>query len=81
MRVLLDNACEGMWREFFAAPAYRNAPLEVLERAVALGEAIATDEADVWKLNARSLEWRAKGVALRAVRGDAASDGSRDHVA
>ncbi|MEM7690770.1 MAG: GCN5-related N-acetyltransferase [Pseudomonadota bacterium] len=62
MRILLDNACGGAWREFVKAPAYRHAPLEVLERAVALGEAVERGEADLWALNERSLVWRGKGA-------------------
>ena len=27
MRILLDNACGGVWRDFVKAPAYRHAPL------------------------------------------------------
>ena len=58
MRILLDNACGGRWRDFVRAPAYRHASLEVLKRAVVLGEAIAAGDADIWELNARSLRWR-----------------------
>ncbi|MEL6708341.1 MAG: GCN5-related N-acetyltransferase [Pseudomonadota bacterium] len=60
MRILLDNTCGGVWRDFVKAPAYRHAPSEVLERAIALGEAVERGEADVWALNARSLAWRGK---------------------
>lgn len=61
MRILLDNACDGVWREHMKSPAYRHAPLEVLERAVELGEAVERGEADVLELNERSLAWRGKG--------------------
>ena len=37
MRILLDTACGGAWRDCVKAPAYRHAPLDVLARAVALG--------------------------------------------
>ncbi|MEM7703452.1 MAG: hypothetical protein AAF251_16055 [Pseudomonadota bacterium] len=47
MRILLDNACGGVWRDIVMAPAYLHAPLEVLERAVALGEAVERGEADM----------------------------------
>jgi len=58
MRILLDNSCGGVWRDFVKALAYRNAPLEVLERAVALGETVERGGADLCELNARSLGWR-----------------------
>lgn len=61
MRVLLDNACGGKWRDHVKAPAYAHAPLEMLKRAVALGEAVARGEADLWELNRKSLKWRGKG--------------------
>ncbi|MEL7319350.1 MAG: GCN5-related N-acetyltransferase [Pseudomonadota bacterium] len=74
MRILLDNACGGVWRDFVKAPAYRHAPLEVLERAVALGEAVERGEADVWALNARSLEWRKKDLSYRENAGQYTCD-------
>ncbi|KWV93279.1 hypothetical protein [Erythrobacter sp. YT30] len=60
MRILLDNAFGGAWREFVDPPAYRNAPLDILKRAMEIGEEIAACEADIWELNRRSLKWRGK---------------------
>ena len=60
MRIFLDNACEGVWSEQIKSPAYRNASEPTLEQAIALAEAVAEDEADLWALNARSLAWRGK---------------------
>ena len=59
-RILLDNAVGGKWRDRIAAPAYRNAPDAVLDRAIALGEAAVRGEVDLAGLNRRSLEWRGK---------------------
>lgn len=58
-RVLLDTAFGGIWYGFVAGrPAYRAMPLDALQRAVALGEAVAAGRADLATLNARSLAWR-----------------------
>ena len=59
-RILLDNASGGKWSDTIAAPAYRNAPTEVLERALTLGEAAVAGEQDLAVLNNRSLDWRGK---------------------
>lgn len=60
MRILLDNAFGGAWRKFVEPPAYRNAPIAILKRAVDLGQAVRSGEADIWELNRRSLKWRGK---------------------
>ncbi|WP_242447443.1 GCN5-related N-acetyltransferase [Aurantiacibacter aquimixticola] len=59
-RILLDNACGQPWREAIDAPAYRNASDELLERAIALGEAALGGSEDLPTLNRRSLEMRGK---------------------
>lgn len=59
-RILLDNAVGGHWSEEIPAPAYRNAPDELLERAIALGEAAVAGEEDFGELNDNSLAWRGK---------------------
>ncbi|GGD54661.1 GCN5-related N-acetyltransferase [Erythrobacter arachoides] len=59
-RILLDNAIGRPWREAIAAPAYRNAPDEVLQAAIALGEAVLAGSADLPALNRRSLALRGK---------------------
>lgn len=59
-RILLDNAVGAKWNEEIPAPAYRNAPDEVLERATRLGQAVVDGEADLDELNANSLAWRGK---------------------
>ena len=60
-RILLDDACGTPWRERVRPPAWRNAPPEVLARAVATGEAVLAGEADLTALNRRSLRLRGKG--------------------
>ena len=65
-RVLLDNACGGVWYDHvLGRPAYACAARSQLEAALALGEAALAGEADLAELNARSLAWR------RARRGSA----------
>lgn len=59
-RILLDNACGRPWREVIAAPAYRNAPDDILQKAIELGEAALCGDADLASLNHRSLELRGK---------------------
>ena len=59
-RILLDNACDRPWREVIAAPAYRNAPEDVLRDAIALGIAALEGDADLAELNRHSLELRGK---------------------
>ncbi|WP_299307088.1 GCN5-related N-acetyltransferase [uncultured Croceicoccus sp.] len=61
-RILLDNACGGRWYDHVAGrPAYRHAPPDMLNRAIALGERCLADPALLPALNARSLRWRGKG--------------------
>ncbi len=60
-RILLDHACEGRWYDHIAGrPAYRHASDAVLERAIALGEAVVAGTVDLHALNAKSLSWRGK---------------------
>ncbi|WP_128892929.1 GCN5-related N-acetyltransferase [Erythrobacter sp. HKB08] len=59
-RILLDNAVGGPWREHIVPPAYRNAPDDLLKRALDTGRAAIEGEADLAALNRRSLEWRGK---------------------
>ena len=60
-RILLDHACGGRWYDHIAArPAYRHAGDDVLERAVALAQAVIAGTADLAALNRRSLAWRGK---------------------
>lgn len=66
-RVLLDNACGAPWRTSIRPPAWRNAPREVLSRALALGEAALAGEVQMATLNQRSLALRGKrGPLTRA---------------
>ncbi|MEM9798563.1 MAG: GCN5-related N-acetyltransferase [Pseudomonadota bacterium] len=61
-RILLDNAVGGVWYDVIPKrPAYAHAPDDVLNRAVALGEAALAGQADLRVLNRRSLDWRGKG--------------------
>ncbi len=59
-RILLDNACGGPWRDHIAPPAYKNAPLATLRRAIELGNEAIEGESDLAELNRRSLVWRRK---------------------
>ncbi|WP_375464404.1 GNAT family N-acetyltransferase [uncultured Methylobacterium sp.] len=65
-RILLDNACNGPWRESVAAPAWANMPPERLAAAIDLGYAVLGGRADLGLLNRRSLRWRGKawGIAV-----------------
>lgn len=59
-RILLDNACEGPWREGVAAPAWANMPAERLAAATALGHAVLAGGTDLALLDRRSLRWRGR---------------------
>ncbi|ANU07663.1 GCN5-related N-acetyltransferase [Paraurantiacibacter namhicola] len=59
-RILLDNACQGPWRDHIAPPAYRNASDDVLLEAIALGELVLDGQRDLAELNRKSLAWRGK---------------------
>ena len=59
-RILLDEACGRPWRERVRPPAWRNAPADLLGRAVATGEAVLAGEADLAALNHASLRARGK---------------------
>ncbi|WP_342108344.1 GNAT family N-acetyltransferase [Methylobacterium sp. SI9] len=72
-RILLDNTCGGPWRDQIRPPAYANTPLDQLEVAIALGEAVLAGDADLALLNRRSLAWRGK-IACAPVP-DALRDG------
>jgi hypothetical protein len=61
-RVLLDNAVGQPWREVVAAPAWKNTPIPVLQRALALGDDLISGRADCAALNRASLVMRGKGV-------------------
>ena len=61
-RILLDNACGGIWYDFIPRrPAYRHADPALLARAVQLGEACAAATEELVELNRRSLDWRKAG--------------------
>ena len=62
-RILLDNAVGEKWNNEIPAPAYRNADDDLLERAIALGEAAIAGSEDLDDLNRNSLAWRGKGEA------------------
>ena len=65
-RILLDNACGGVWYDRIAKrPAYRHAPDDVLREAVRLGEAALKGGADMDVLNESSLRWRGKSRPKR----------------
>ncbi|MEL6064519.1 MULTISPECIES: GNAT family N-acetyltransferase [unclassified Methylobacterium] len=65
-RILLDNTCGGPWRDHVRPPAHVNTPLDRLEAAIALGEAVLAGQADLALLNRRSLAWRGK-IACAAI--------------
>lgn len=59
-RVLLDNACGGVWYDhIIGRPAYRCASDAQLAAALTLGKALLDGHEDLDRLNARSLGWRA----------------------
>jgi hypothetical protein len=63
-RILLDHATGGVWYDAIPKrPAYAHAPVDVLARAVAAGEAVLAGEADLVALNRQSLIWRGKRPA------------------
>jgi hypothetical protein len=60
-RILLDNACDGVWYEKIKGrPGYRAAPDNVLATAIRLGEDAVSGATDLDTLNRRSLAWRGK---------------------
>jgi hypothetical protein len=60
-RILLDHAVGGRWYDHVTRrPAYAHIAPEALARAVTLGEAVASGEADLHALNRQSLTWRGK---------------------
>lgn len=60
-RILLDTATGGVWYDAIAGrPACDHAPVAVLEKAIATGEAVLAGDVDLAALNARSLLWRGK---------------------
>lgn len=59
-RILLDNACNGPWRESVAAPAWVNMPAGRLAVAIDLAEAVLGGRADLALLDRRSLQWRGR---------------------
>ena len=59
-RILLDNAVGAKWSDHIASPAYKNAPVRVLEKAIELGEACVAEREELSALNRLSLEWRGK---------------------
>ena len=68
-RILLDNACGGPWRDHVRPPAHATMPLDRLEVAIALGEAVLAGHADLALLNRCSLAWRGKKGVAGAVVG------------
>ncbi len=66
MRILLDNAQGANWNEELPAPAYRNAPPEVLERVTELEVAAISGDEDLAELNRNSLGWRGEGLRFLA---------------
>ncbi|MEO1483947.1 MAG: GCN5-related N-acetyltransferase [Myxococcota bacterium] len=69
-RVLLDSACERPWREAIRPPAWKNAPIDVLSRAIELGEAVLRNEADLHRLNRKSLTLRGHSPGLETRRSE-----------
>ncbi|PZU76008.1 MAG: GCN5-related N-acetyltransferase [Sphingomonas sp.] len=65
-RVLLDAACGGCWYDHIPRrPAYAHAPDAVLDRAIAIGEALVAGAADLVPLDKQSRRWRAaRGAAM-----------------
>ena len=61
-RILLDNACGARWTDRLKRPAYAHAPDTILRAAIALGEDVMANRADLWSLDENSLSWRGKPV-------------------
>lgn len=60
-RVLLDNACGGVWyAKIRGRPAYKHAPSPVLRTAIRLGVGALETTVDLHALNRNSLIWRGK---------------------
>jgi hypothetical protein len=59
-RIILDSVCDKPWKEVIKSPATRNMSMEQLQRCVELGEAILSGEANLQRLNEKSLEMRGK---------------------
>lgn len=59
-RILLDAAGRQPWRGTVEAPCWGAAPIEVLEDAAALGEAVMEGSADFVALNRLSAQMRKK---------------------
>ena len=78
-RILLDNAVGQSWRDVISAPAWRNTPLPVLQTAIDLGEAVLSDDADIFALNDASLRMRGKAPRGR-VAAKAQPDGGFDLI-
>ncbi len=66
-RVLLDNACGGIWyARIHGRPAYKNAPDSVLRTAIRLGVGALEATIDLSALNHNSLQWRGKARREKA---------------
>ena len=60
-RVLLDNACGGVWyKEISGRPTYKAASTQILGEAVELCRKVVRGDADPSALNRQSLGWRGK---------------------
>ncbi|WP_245640830.1 GCN5-related N-acetyltransferase [Sphingomonas taxi] len=58
-RILLDAAVGGIWYDAVEGrPAYRFIAVDLLERAVSLGQGAAEGTVDLAALNRQSLTWR-----------------------
>ncbi len=58
-RILLDHAVGGRWYDRITGrPAYRHLDDAALIRAIELGRAVESGDADLAALNAQSLIWR-----------------------
>jgi len=65
-RILLDAAVGGVWYDAIRdRPAYRAAPLAVLQTAVTLARDAVNGHADLVALNRQSLAWRRRRNAGR----------------
>jgi hypothetical protein len=59
-RIVLDNICGGVWYDSIKQPAYKYLDITQAENAVELCNRILSGNADLDKLNAKSLGWRKK---------------------
>jgi O-6-methylguanine DNA methyltransferase len=82
-RIVLDNAIgiNKPWNQVIKSPAVRTMTVEQLKSALDLGERVASGEADLVRLNERSLGLRGKSGMKGGMKGSEAKVGEKRKVA